>query len=327
MSVLGAHLSCRCEVERPANETRIFESGIGMWNCFACVLLGRVSRSMARRGLGTCHIIETLSVAWDAPCSPFRRFESDLNKTALASYTAGDLLPLSLEGARSRLGPLLTPLPGSKRRTCVLRVLLIVKAMNWLFCAGWTQWCSSMRHNQILSEQQDHEGSLPVQHGHVVSRTGRSPCEAVCHAAAAATSARPLFFHAGCHWRRSRDSDTGKQLDNVVHTHLQLDCCPWICPSFLLGKLRGVRNDRFGALFVLRDLINSSLQPRPAAIVDGVQHLLANVDHAVGVLLSDLILILGEAGFLTPTSHGEPPANGQPRRSVVRVDARAKEPS
>ena len=29
-----------------------------------------------------------------------------------------------------------------------------MKAMNWLFCAGWTKRGSSMRHNRILSEQQ-----------------------------------------------------------------------------------------------------------------------------------------------------------------------------
>ena len=185
-----------------------------------CVLLGRVSGSMARqagsriKGLETCHTIKTLLEARDAPCSPFRRFESELSKTALTGYAAWDL-PLSLEGA-SRLGPLLTPLPGSKRRTCALWVLLIVKAINWLFCAGWTKRESSMWHTRILSEQQDHEGPLPVQRGHVVYRIGRSPCEAGYHAAVTTTSSLPLlFFHASCHWRRSRDSDTGIQLDNL----------------------------------------------------------------------------------------------------------------
>ena len=107
------------------------------------VLVGRVCLDQWRNGLGrgseglgTCHTVETLSVAWDAPCSPFPRFESELSMTALTGYAARDLLLLSLEGARSRFGPLLTLLPGSKRRTCALWVLLIVKAMNWLFCAG-----------------------------------------------------------------------------------------------------------------------------------------------------------------------------------------------
>ena len=49
----------------------------------------------------------------------------------------------------------------------------------------------------------------------------------------------------------------------------------------------------------------------------GVQHLIADVDPAVGMLLSELILILGEAGSLTPTAHGEPPQDGQPRRGNV----------
>ena len=57
-----------------------------------CVLLGRVSGSMAS---------QAVSVAWDAPRSPFRRFESELSKTALTGYAARDLLPLSLEGALS----------------------------------------------------------------------------------------------------------------------------------------------------------------------------------------------------------------------------------
>ena len=41
---------------------------------------------------------------------PFRRFESELSKRALTGYAARDLLLLSLEGVRSRLGPLLTTL-------------------------------------------------------------------------------------------------------------------------------------------------------------------------------------------------------------------------
>ena len=87
--------------------------------------------------------------------SLFRLFESELNKTALTGDAARDLLPLSIEGARSRLGPFLTSLSGSKQCTGALWVLLIVKTMNWLFCAGWTRRGSSMRHNCILSEQQE----------------------------------------------------------------------------------------------------------------------------------------------------------------------------
>ena len=112
MSVLGANLSCRCEVERlPAKETRILnlESACGafMRACCSAVCLDQWRDGLGRgsESLGTCHIIETLSVAWDAPCSPIRRFESELCKTALAGYAARNLLPLSLEGARSRLGP------------------------------------------------------------------------------------------------------------------------------------------------------------------------------------------------------------------------------
>ena len=51
-----------------------------------------------------------------------------------------------------------------------------------------------MWHTRVLSEQQDHEGPLPVQRGHVVYRTGRSPCEAGYHAAVTTTSALPLLF-------------------------------------------------------------------------------------------------------------------------------------
>ena len=40
----------------------------------ACELLGRVSGSMARQA--ESRIRGTLSAAWDAPCSPFRRFKS-----------------------------------------------------------------------------------------------------------------------------------------------------------------------------------------------------------------------------------------------------------
>ena len=112
----------------------------------------------------------------------------------------------------------------------------------------------------------------------------------------------------------------------------------------LLGKFRGFCDDRVGALLVLCILIDSSWQPQPADILDGVQHFIADVDPAVGVLLSELILTLRETGFLAPTAHGEAPADGQLRRenvlallaflitrsrearsngSVVRVDARA----
>ena len=44
---------------------------------------------------------------------------------------------------------------------------------------------------------------------------------------------------------------------------------------------------------------------------------IADVHLAVGVWLHELLLILGEAGCLTPTAHREPPAEDQPRRVSV----------
>ena len=83
-------------------------------------------------------------------------------------------------------------------------------------------------------------------------------------------------------------------------------------------KFRGFRDDRLGAQVVLCILINSSRQPQPADILDGVQHFIADVDPAVCVFLSELILTLGRSRFpLTPTAHGEPPADGQPRKENV----------
>ena len=87
--------------------------------------------------------------------------------------------------------------------------------------------------------------------------------------------------------------------------------------SLLLGKFRGFCDDRVGALLVLCILIDSSWQPYLADILDGVQHFIADVDPAVGVLLSELILTLREAGFLAPTAHGEAPSDGQQRRENV----------
>ena len=97
MSVLGADLSCRCEAERlPAKETRTLnlESACGAVRVARlCVWInGETGWVEDQRVWGTCHIIETLSSAWDAPCSPCRRFESELSKTALAGYAARDLL-------------------------------------------------------------------------------------------------------------------------------------------------------------------------------------------------------------------------------------------
>ena len=97
------------------------------------------------------------------------------------------------------------------------------------------------------------------------------------------------------------------------------DISPHVTTLVGLFAKQGVRDQRLAALSVLRNLINSSRQPQPAAIVDGVQHLIADVDPAAGVLLSELILILEESGILTPTAHGEPPADGQPRRASVRA--------
>ena len=59
-----------------------------------------------------------------------------------------------------------------------------------------------------------------------------------------------------------------------------------------LGHLSLVTTRDLGALFVLRNLINSSWQPQPATIVDGVQNFIADGHPAVGVWLSELILIL-----------------------------------
>ena len=95
---------------------------------------------------------------------------------------------------------------------------------------------------------------------------------------------------------------------------------------------------------MLRNLINSAWQPQFVAIVDGVQQLTADVHPAVGGWLSELILTLREAGFPLSNAHGEPPADGPPRREsvlallaflfdqiarsqVMRVDTLVKEPS
>ena len=132
-----------------SKETRILnlESAFGaaMRACRSAVCLDQWRDGLGRgsESLGMAHIIETSSVAWDAPCSPFRRFESELSKTALTGYAERDLQSLSLESARYRLGHFLTLwVSGSKRRTCALWVLLIVKAVNWLSCAGSMDGCS-----------------------------------------------------------------------------------------------------------------------------------------------------------------------------------------
>ena len=244
-----------------------------MWGCHACVLLGRVSGSTARRagskirGFGTCHIIETL-------CSPFRRFESELNKTALTGYAARDLLPLSLDGARSRLGPLLTPLPRSKGRTCALWVLLIVKAMNWLFCAGWIKRGRSLRHNRILSVQRGHVFTVLVG---LFAKQGilLSPLpllRGLCFFMQVAIGVDPeiptlennlttLLAHIFS-WIVAPGS-----VQNAADSQAQAEIlrCYDVLPSafspavlsFLLGKLRGVRDDRLGALLTSSTLHGS----------------------------------------------------------------------
>ena len=72
-------------------------------------------------------------------------------------------------------------------------------------------------------------------------------------------------------------------------------------------------------------LIDSSWQPQPADILDGVQHFIADVDAALGVVLSELILLRELQRHLrfSSTRLREVGSNG----SVVRVDARSKEPS
>ena len=99
--------------------------------------------------------------------------------------------------------------------------------------------------------------------------------------------------------------DTVRHLPLVITTDLFLSSADTLHTIWvgLLAK-QGVRDDRLGALFEMRDLVNSTWQPQPAAIVDGLQRLIAGVHPAVGVWLSELILILGEGGFLTPAAHG-----------------------
>ena len=68
MSVLGANLSCRCEVGLPAKETRILNlesaCGAAMRACCSAVCLDRWRDGLGRGSecLGACHIIETLAV-------------------------------------------------------------------------------------------------------------------------------------------------------------------------------------------------------------------------------------------------------------------------
>ena len=90
-----------------------------VWGSCTCVLLGCVSGSMARRAgsrirgvWGRVTSGRRCRVAWDAPFSPFRRFESELSKTVLTGYAARDLLPLSSSHT----------LACSKRRACALWV-------------------------------------------------------------------------------------------------------------------------------------------------------------------------------------------------------------
>lgn len=69
--------------------------------------------------------------------------------------------------------------------------------------------------------------------------------------------------------------------------------------GFLLQRARGTRDDRWGALLVLRHLIGSaSWRPRPSAVVEGIQHLASDPDPSVGLLLGELVVALAAAGFL-----------------------------
>lgn len=68
--------------------------------------------------------------------------------------------------------------------------------------------------------------------------------------------------------------------------------------GFLMQRARGGRDDRLGALLVLRHLIGSaSWRPRPAAVVEGIQHLTGDSDPSVGLLLGELIVALAAADF------------------------------
>ncbi|CAK0889076.1 unnamed protein product [Prorocentrum cordatum] len=74
--------------------------------------------------------------------------------------------------------------------------------------------------------------------------------------------------------------------------------------AFLLAKVKGSRDDRLGSLLVLRHLIGSSWRPRPAAVIEGIQQLTGDADPAVGLLLSELIVALAAADFLTVSETG-----------------------
>lgn len=84
--------------------------------------------------------------------------------------------------------------------------------------------------------------------------------------------------------------------------------------SFLLQRVRGTRDDRLGALLILRHLIGSTAwRPRPATVVEGIQFLTGDTDPAVGLLLSELIVALAASDFLTAAKDhpaAAPPPDG-----------------
>ena len=292
--------------------------GAAMRACCSAVCLGQWRDGLGRgsEGLGTCHIIKTLSVAWDSPCSPFRRFESELSKTALTGYAARDLLPgfAHREGHEraflrwlDQAGELDAAHPDSVRAAAKQGITLPPLPLLRGLCFFFMQAAFGVDPQFLILEN------------NLTSKTHTSLAGLL-----------PLDLSRTLQTRR----------DSSMFFSRRVEFSAWVTSCF--------RNDRLGALFVLRNLIYSSWQPQPANILDGVQHSIADVDPAIGVLPSELVLTLGEAGFLTPTAHGEPPADGQPRSenvlallafvstkprearlngSVVRVDARAKEPS
>ena len=154
--------------------------------------------------MGTCHIIKTLSVAWDAPCSPCRRFESELSKTALAGYAARDLLPLSSSHTLAWLEEAYVRTLGFTHREGHELAFL-----RWLDQAGQLDVAHP---DSVRAAGSRRSSSCPTRTRcspyWSVSLRSRVSCCRHYHFCAASV------FHAGCLWRRSRDSDTGKQLDN-----------------------------------------------------------------------------------------------------------------
>eukprot|EP00929_Paragymnodinium_shiwhaense_P061271 TRINITY_DN30597_c0_g1_i1.p1 TRINITY_DN30597_c0_g1~~TRINITY_DN30597_c0_g1_i1.p1 ORF type:complete len:1889 (+),score=442.87 TRINITY_DN30597_c0_g1_i1:197-5863(+) len=95
--------------------------------------------------------------------------------------------------------------------------------------------------------------------------------------------------------------------------------------DFMLAKVKGTRDEKLGALLVLRHLIGgSSWRPKPAAVVEGVQHLTNDSDPAVGLLLGELVAALAGADYfqvpeLGATSNGTTTATDE-GGPAIRLD-------